>query len=236
MKRITKILIIIFLAVLSLDSFAQNTRKTDTKICSCKGNSLLKDIVGCDTIRFKNNAFIYWQYNCDSTWLTFENTSVKKIMYSLEAPLIELKGRVGYIFVKEYQEKLLFINKKASGGGFPVDYEILDKNNGQILEELGTIIYYSDSTFNNYILYISSDSIDTLTYYNINNSTKFKYPIPKGRLWKTVRESNQMFPEFLFDDPIIVNNILTLSYKYLISDSPNQWSQDKIFIDLKQTQ
>jgi hypothetical protein len=137
--------------------------------------------------------------------------------------------------VKEYQQKLLFINKKASGGGFPVDYELISKDNGQVLEELGTIIYNNDDTANNYILYLSSDSLDTLTYYNIDNSTKSNYSIPKGRLLKTVRESNQMFAEFLFAEPTRVNNILTLNYKYLVSDSPEQWGTDKIIIDFRQT-
>jgi hypothetical protein len=148
--------------------------------------------------------------------------------------MIELTGRIGYIFVKEYQQKLLFINKTASGGGFPVDYELIDKDSGQVLEELGPIIYYSDNITDNYILYISSDSLDNMTYYNIENSTKFQFSIPKYRLLKTVSESNEMFPEFLFEDPKTNKNILTITYKYLVSDSPEQWSSDKIIIDLQQ--
>jgi hypothetical protein len=44
-----------------------------------------------------------------------------------------------------------------------------------------------------------------------------------------------MFPEFLFEEPKKENNILTLSYKYLINDSPEKWNKDKIIIDLSTT-
>lgn len=177
---------------------------------------------------------LYRQFNCDSSWLTFESkTGKKRILSSLGKPLIELTEQLGYFFVKEYQNSLLFINKKASGGGFPEDFELLNKDNGQVLKEFGTIIFHSDDSLNNFVLYLSYESLDTLTYYSIDQNKEFYFSIPKGRLLKTVSGSSQMFPEFLFEEPSIVKSILTLNYKYLVSCSPEIWNTDKIQIDLQ---
>ena len=154
-------------------------------------------------------------------------------MYSLNKPFIELTERLGYIFEKEYQNSLLFINNKASGCGFPVDFELISKDNGQVLKEFGTIIFHNDDSLNNYVLYLSSDSLDTLTLYSVDQNKDFNFTIPKGRLLKTVRETSQMFPEFLFEEPTMDKSILTLTYKYLLSNSPEKWDTDKIKIDLQ---
>jgi hypothetical protein len=177
---------------------------------------------------------LYRQFNCDSSWLTFESKSgLKSVLYSLDKSLIELTERLGYQLVKEYKTTLLFENRQASGGGFPAYFELIDKDDGKVLEEFGTIIYNSDTDFNNYVLYLSSDSLDTLTFYNIDTRTKFNYSIPSGRLWKTVRESSQICAEFLFEEPKEENRNLTLTYKYLVNSDPEKWSTDIITIDLQ---
>jgi hypothetical protein len=51
-------------------------------------------------------------------------------MCSLDKSLIELTERLGYQFVKEYKATLLFENRQVSGGGFPLNLELIDKNNG----------------------------------------------------------------------------------------------------------
>ncbi len=218
----------------SFDSVAQSSKRTGMKNCGCKSNPDLTEFISCDTTRFQNGAKLYRQFNCDSSWLTFEGKSgIKRVLYSLDKSLIEMTDRLGYIFEKEYQNSLLFINKNVSGGGFPVDFELLSKDNGQVLKEFGTIIYHSDDSINNFVLYLSSDSLDTMTFYSVEQNKDFHFSIPKGRLWKTVRETSQMFPEFLFEEPVIDNSILTLTYKYLVSNSPEKWETDKIQINLQ---
>jgi hypothetical protein len=51
-----------------------------------------------------------------------------------------------------------------------MNFELID--NGNVVEDFGTIIYY-DIEFNNYVLYLSFSSLDT--YYNIDTKTKFNY-------------------------------------------------------------
>jgi hypothetical protein len=238
--RITNIISLILVTTFfSCNIFAQKNikkRKTIENNCSCKNNPLLKESISCDTTYFDNGSKLYRQFNCDSSWLTFENKNkVKKIMSSMDKSLIELTERLGYQYVKEYKKTLLFENRQASGGGFPINFELINKENGEMAEELGTIIYYTDDTTNNFILYLTTESLDTLTFYNMDNDKKYEFSIPKDRLLKTVKESEIMFPEFLFEEPKIENNILTLTYKYLVSDSPEKWNNDKIIIALNTT-
>ena len=177
---------------------------------------------------------LYRQFNCDSSWLTLENKNgLKKIMYSLDKSLMDLTYRLGYQFMKEYKTTLLFENRQASGGGFPTYFELIDKENGEVIEDFGTIINFSDKDSDNYVLYLSSDSLDTLTLFDIDTKTAYNFSIPQGRLRKTVMESSQMFPEFLFEEPKEEKNILTLTYKYLVNSDPEKWKKDIITIDLQ---
>jgi hypothetical protein len=47
-------------------------------------------------------------------------------MCSLDKSLIELTERLGYQFV-EHKATLLFENRQVSGGGFPLNLELIDK-------------------------------------------------------------------------------------------------------------
>jgi hypothetical protein len=230
---------LLFVILITSGIHAQKTPKhknTNPKNCSCRNNPLLKDLISCDTTFFTNGSRLYRQFNCDSSWLTFENKKgFKKLMDSMDKSTIGLTERLGYQFAREYKTALLFENRQASGGGFPINFELINKENGELLEELGTIIYYSDNTTGNYILYLTSDSLDTLTYYNMDSGKKYNFSIPGDRLLKTVQESSSMFVEFLFDEPKTVNQSLLITYKYLVSESPEKWSADDIVIDLTKT-
>jgi hypothetical protein len=57
-------------------------------------------------------------------------------MYSLDKSLIELTERLGYQFVKEYKATLLFENRQVSGGGFPLNLELIDKTMEMLLRIL----------------------------------------------------------------------------------------------------
>ena len=46
--------------------------------CNCEENPELSDYISCKETVFSNGAKIYRQFNCDSSWLVFENKKVKK--------------------------------------------------------------------------------------------------------------------------------------------------------------
>src|SRR5688572_19044621 len=84
--------------------------------CSCKEEPDLKEIISCRKTVFSNGAKLYRQFNCDSSWLTFESKQGRKtILYSLEAPLVNYTNRLGYQFVTENKSSFLIMNRLISG-------------------------------------------------------------------------------------------------------------------------
>lgn len=61
-------------------------------------NLIEENKFNCDTTHFDNWAYLYWQLNCDPTWLTFENKQ-KVIIKSCEKKMILECGRSGLFFL-----------------------------------------------------------------------------------------------------------------------------------------
>lgn len=124
-----KIVVIVIFMVFSQFSFAQN--------CSCKKKNQLNEIISCEKTIFKNGAKIYRQFNCDSSWLVFENKAKKKkILFSLDKDLIELTGRLGYTGCIEYGNTFMIENRLVSGCCDPSEFVLFNKNNGKKLQIL----------------------------------------------------------------------------------------------------
>lgn len=47
-------------------STAQNNL---SKNCDCTKDTLLAQIISCEPISLDNGAKLYWNYNCDSSWI-----------------------------------------------------------------------------------------------------------------------------------------------------------------------
>ena len=189
--------------------------------CDCKENEILKEIISCEPKVLDNSSKIYWNFNCDSSWLTFENSKgYKKVLYSLDKDFIELTTRIGHVYFKEFKNTFLFTNKVISGCCDPVDYYLYDKSNGDSIKYLGRAIYVSDSASVPFVVTIRNSNYDensmtdynSLTIYNLDTRKEFKAPFPKGQIEKGVKNNDYMFAEYIFDESEIKNDILILKY------------------------
>src|SRR5579871_1373480 len=116
-------------------SFGQN--------CFCDKDTTLSEIVNCDTIKFDNKAKLYWSFNCDSSWLTFESPRhFKNVIFTLD--LVGYTGRLGFSYAQEYKHKFLIQNRLISGCCDPPEFFLLDKTNGEVKDTLTSVIFYSD--------------------------------------------------------------------------------------------
>ena len=112
--------------------------------CNCVDNPKYSSFINCDTITFNNDIILYRQFNCDSSWLTIEKKGFyKTILNKLNKRLIDLTPKLGYQFAHEYSNSILFINRQVSGGGLPMNYELIDKKTGTTIQKYRPIIYYS---------------------------------------------------------------------------------------------
>ena len=67
-----------------------------SQICSCSQMPDLKDLISCKTTTFQNGAKIYWEFDCNSSWITFQNGALKKKIFELDKTEMEFTGRLGY--------------------------------------------------------------------------------------------------------------------------------------------
>lgn len=208
-------LLLVFLLSLNL-SYEQQ------KQCGCKTDTLINQFtVDCKTILLNNGSKLFWQFNCDSIWLTLQNQLGKKIIIdTVPIEYYPYAYRLGYHLMKEYQNTLLFRSGCSADG--PCNFNLIDKNNGEKLKQFGELIYdHSNEKFYDFIIYFSSKNI--LTLYFIDKDQKYNVQIDGANF-------NSIVPEYQFDKINLEDKILTLIYHYEIQ---NRRVQKQIIIDLK---
>ena len=204
-SMITRLLSILLL-FLSIQTFGQD------KHCFCELNSLMNNgAISCDTLSLKNNSIIYWQYNCDSIWLTLEHINGNKVI--IDNVPVELYGyayRLGFELIKEFDNALLFRNGCSANG--PCSYSLLDKNNGRLKREFDQLICI-DTDMNqedphaydlDFVVYLA-DSTDDLIIFYVNSGKTLEVPF-KQKLTSPI-------PQQQFEKMSLENNILTLVYE-----------------------
>jgi hypothetical protein len=203
---------------------------------------MLKEYISCKPTIFENKAKFFWSFNCDSSWLTFESSKRKrKRIFSLGDGLVSLTTRLGYMYWTEFNKTFLITNHVISGCCDPVDYYLYNKTSGDLIKYLGRAIYVSDNKKLPFVVSITNSNYDTisridynsLSIYNLDSRRQFKLPLPRGDIKKGIKNNDYMFPEDVFDTPILISGILILKYstdKY-IKGKPLKYKTIKI--DLK---
>jgi hypothetical protein len=215
-------IVIIFLLSLN-NSFGQYQ-------CSCDTNQNMNDAISCKPIVFKNKAKLFWQFNCDSSWLTFKSARGRKeIIFNMS--MIELTGRLGYDYAAEFKTKFLITNYVISGCCDPPEFILFDKEKGSIHSELGPLIFYSENYNYPIVIYLNHRN-DNLIVFNVDKNLHYKIPLPKGRISKTMKLTDEMFPEHFFETEV-KNNVLIIKYQYKITRTKKAWLNAKITVDLK---
>lgn len=206
--------------LLTTPAFAQ-------KSCKCEADPQLKEIINCAPILFDNHAQLFWSFNCDSSWLTFQSPSTKcVVIYSLAGPLESLTGRLGYIYQQEFRNTFLIQNNVISGCCSPPEFYLLDKTTGKVKVSLGRLLYCSENKKMPFTIGITNSNYqyeekaepgyNSLTVYNIDKGKKYVVPIPKGRLKKALQETEQVepYPEYLFEEPQVKGTTVVLKYRF----------------------
>jgi hypothetical protein len=191
------------------------------KQCSCLSDSLInKNTTSCKTKLLKDNSKLYYQFNCDSIWLTLEN-SKKHIVFSMSTELYPYTYRLGYQLSREFDNYLLFRSGCPANG--PCNFVLVDKQNGKTTKKIGELIYDHESDiFYNFLIYFSDKKLNSLTLFFVDRNEKFKISIDSEHF-------NSIIPEYQFDAIKMENNILTLEYSY---DKAGKSVTNKIIVDI----
>lgn len=188
LRNFLKLIIFSFL-LLSYTSFGQS--------CYCKDNKELSSIINCEKYYFSNGNSINWTYDCNGSYLIFENTIVQKKLFELETPLIELTGRLGYSNWEEFDNFFIIENRLISGCCDPEEYILFDKNSGNEIKKLGNLLYHT-IVYNIYLEAYSEKQISILIF-DKRKSIYKTYPLTNVDLiYKSLENSNFLFLENLF--------------------------------------
>ena len=189
--------------------------------CHCARDTMLTESIPCTPAIFENKAKLFWSFNCDSSWLTFESSKRKrKIIFSLGGGFVSLTTRLGYMYWTEFNTTFLITNHVISGCCDPVDYYLFDKSSGNLIKYLGRAIYVSDNKKVPFVVSITNSNYSTfsrkdynsLSIYNLDSRKEFKLTLPRGYIKKAVKNNDFMFPEDVFETPILIRDILILKY------------------------
>ena len=182
------------------------TTHGQSSYCFCSEDSTMNEgMISCDTTTLSDNAKLYWQYNCDSIWLTLENASGRKIVID-EVPveLYDYTFRLGFYFIKEFANTILFQSGCPANG--PCIYTLIDKNNGIKTKQFDQLICIDteDGKYNyDFIVYLS-DTTDHLIIYYVNSGRTLNVPFKENL--------SEIVPEYQFEEMTMKNSILTLYY------------------------
>lgn len=201
--------------------------------CSCKTQPELNKIISCEKTVFKNDAKIYRDFTCDSSWVVFESKSnKKKIIFSLDKDLIELTGKLGFADWVEYKNSFLVEYHTISGCCDPYEYILFDKTNGKKIANIGREIFHSENDKYPYFVTIDKENSSYLSFLNLETNKIFKINLPKGRIDNTLKITNEFFSETLFEEGQIKNGIFEIKYKYKKTEN-DKWLIGKITVNLK---
>jgi hypothetical protein len=189
--------------------------------CECEKYSLLKDLISCTPMVFDNNTSLHWSFNCDSSWLTFMDAKgIKKMLFSLGDGLVNLTGRLGYIFAFEYNNSFLMQNNVISGCCSPPEFYLYDKSSGELRKKLGRIIFYSKDRNKPYIISVTNSNYtetntgvyESITIYSIDLDETSYVKLRPREIANALDNTEQMYPEYLFNEPIIKGDSVIMSY------------------------
>jgi hypothetical protein len=218
------------------------TTAASAQDCICDKDTMLKEFISCDTIKFDNKAKLFWSFDCDSSWLTFQNPEKSNsIIFSME--FVNLTGRLGHIYLCEYKNTFLIQNNVISGCCTPPEFYLYDKSTGDVKTYLGRLIFHSEDQKIPLLIGITNSNYDTtsieiynsLTIYNADTHKEYFIKLPNDQIDKALRNNEEMYPEYLFEEPVLNGTILKLAFRLKRSKSKNDTVLiKKITIDLKE--
>jgi hypothetical protein len=187
-----KLVFISFLFI-SLNGLSQD------QVCVCAtDSSLSRTEPSCDTTHFSNGAKLYYSWNCDSTWLTFENK--EKVILKPCMAMRPLCTRVGLTFINEYPTHLLFTYSWVSGCCDPPDLVFIDKESGLEQKRISKNLFVWGEADGAYSLYFENSTLTNLVFYNHQKDSYSYLSFEEGEVNRSMSSMGAMFFTKIFKE------------------------------------
>jgi hypothetical protein len=189
--------------------------------------------IDTDTNFFSTGSMLYWQWDRDSSWMTFEsNEHSKTILMQLEGGIMSYTDRLGLCFIKEYDDFIHFQNRWISGCCTPPDMVFLDKSSGKEINRISNMAFIWHSWEDDYVIYFSDSLYNVIEYFDLKNNNKREtnLPLEKGTSKLSLAVANEYYPNDIFNAPKIKGNHLLLEYHYQHPDFKDSLVTDVVRI------
>ena len=203
------------------------------QICSCSQMPDLKDLISCKTTTFQNGAKIYWEFDCNSSWITFQNGALKKKIFELDKTEMEFTGRLGYKSWTEFRNSFLIENSVVSGCCQPNEYILYNKNNGNKISDLGTLVYLEKTGKQPFVITFKRN--DDLFFTDLRDNKSYVVKIPKDKIDKTMKNSDELYAENLVGNVQMKNGLLSMELRYKVSKK-GKWKKEIITFDVNKAE
>jgi hypothetical protein len=167
--------------------------------------------VRCVTEELPDGTKFYWQHNCGRIWMTLENMDGKKFVIN-EVP-VSLHGyayRLGYQFIKDFKNGLLF-RSGCAGSGPCEGYYLIDRSNGKVIKRFPQLIEIdTDIRINGPSTYPH----DFVVYLAPRQNRIIAYFVEDGRTYSAIlaEEPDGAIPERQFSDLRNEEGTIKLNY------------------------
>lgn len=200
----------IFIFALFLTSFKIFSQQLE---CACDNMKIAEENrYKCETQYFQNGSSLYWQWNCDSSWLTFENKE-KVILKSCENETVYGCQRAGLEFLKEYNNYLLFQYKWITGCCASPDMVFISKETGKEIERISQEQFVWGDTDKDYLLYFSDSTYTSLILLDHLTDKKNKLEFAPNQIDNSVIVNQVLRLTDLFENIEKNENLLTFDFR-----------------------
>lgn len=216
------------------------SRHPDTTIewsCGCSEDTTLSKIIDCKQKPLDNGCKIYWNYDCYSSRIIFQDKeNEKRVLFTLDKYEMEYSGSLGHTDFQEYKTTFLFTNEVVPGCCTPPEYYLYNKNNGHLIKKLGRAIYVSPKKNLPFVVsldehIVNKSVVHSLIVYNLETKKHFDISLPKGDIIKGRTNNNLIYSEHLFSDIELTKN-QHLLIKYFIDDNTDGKGKMLKIVDL----
>jgi hypothetical protein len=193
-------------------------------ICNCEKDTVLTNEIlsgtkatlkwkekPCQITTLKNGNLLYYQFNCDSTWLTFENikTREKKVLFSKGTDDYANSYREGYLLRNEWSNFVLFYWHFSP---IPL-YVLVNKHTGQKIDKIpSTLIFDSvddKNRISDFAVYFEKvEKPEFIILHNLKTDKKKKIKFPSSIKQQSVYFEQQCTSRIIDD-----KNILRLTFQ-----------------------
>lgn len=172
----------------------------NTLDCSCDNRDMVEEnTFQCSVLSLDNDAKLYWQWNCDSAWLTFENTD-KVILKSCDQETVYGCDRIGLQFLKEYSNYLLFQYQWISGCCDSPDMVFLSKETGIEIRRIPKEQFVWGEVENDYLLHFSDTTLTSLVFLDHRSEKQYHVEFDTGEIEGLMNANNAIYVKDLFSN------------------------------------